>query len=40
MDLAYPPEAEAFREEFRAWLAANLPDGLAGFDWASMELES
>ncbi len=28
MDFTYPPEAEAFREEFRAWLDANLPDDL------------
>ena len=28
MDFTYPPEAEAFRAEFRAWLAANLPDDL------------
>src|SRR5579863_6469362 len=27
MDLTYPPEAETFREEVRAWLEANLPDG-------------
>ena len=27
MDLTYPPEAEAFRTEIRAWLEANLPDG-------------
>ena len=27
MDLTYPPEAEAFREEIRAWLEENLPDG-------------
>ena len=27
MDLAYPPEAEAFRTEIRAWLTENLPDG-------------
>ncbi|MDQ1436901.1 MAG: hypothetical protein QOK43_530 [Acidimicrobiaceae bacterium] len=26
MDLTYPPEAEAFRAEIRAWLDANLPD--------------
>src|SRR5579884_2215788 len=25
MDLDYPPEAEAFRAEIRAWLAANVP---------------
>ncbi|MFN3216131.1 MAG: acyl-CoA dehydrogenase family protein [Acidimicrobiales bacterium] len=27
MDLTYPPEAEAFRSEVRAWLADNLPTG-------------
>ena len=27
MDLTYPPEAEAFRAEIRAWLEENLPDG-------------
>ena len=27
MDLTYPPEAETFREEIRAWLEDNLPDG-------------
>ncbi|HUF33206.1 MAG TPA: acyl-CoA dehydrogenase family protein [Acidimicrobiales bacterium] len=27
MDLTYPPEAEEFRSEIRAWLEANLPDG-------------
>jgi alkylation response protein AidB-like acyl-CoA dehydrogenase len=27
MDLTYPPEAEAFRSEIRAWLEENLPDG-------------
>ena len=30
MDFSYPPEAEAFRKEFRAWLDANLPAELAG----------
>ena len=30
MDLRYPPEAEAFRAELRAWLEANLPDDLPG----------
>ena len=40
MDFAYPPEAAAFREEFCAWLAANLPEKLVGLDWASMELDS
>ena len=28
MDFTYPAEAEAFREEFRAWLDANLTDDL------------
>ena len=28
MDLRYPPSAEAFRAELRAWLDANLPEGL------------
>jgi alkylation response protein AidB-like acyl-CoA dehydrogenase len=27
MDLSYPPEAEEFRLEIRAWLEENLPDG-------------
>ncbi|HEY8093203.1 MAG TPA: acyl-CoA dehydrogenase family protein, partial [Acidimicrobiales bacterium] len=27
MELTYPPEAEAFRSEIRAWLEANLPEG-------------
>jgi alkylation response protein AidB-like acyl-CoA dehydrogenase len=27
MDLTYPPEAEAFRGEIRAWLEENLPEG-------------
>ena len=30
MDFRYPPEAEAFRTEFRAWLDANLPRGVRG----------
>ena len=30
MDFTYPPEAEAFRKEFRAWLEANLDPELAG----------
>ena len=25
MDLTYPPEAEEFRKEIRAWLEDNLP---------------
>jgi len=28
VDFAYPPEVEAFRAEFRAWLEENLPDDL------------
>ena len=28
MDLNYSPEELAFREELRAWLAANLPEEL------------
>ena len=27
MELTYPPEAEEFRSEIRAWLEANLPQG-------------
>jgi len=27
MDLTYPPEAEEFRREIRAWLEENLPEG-------------
>jgi alkylation response protein AidB-like acyl-CoA dehydrogenase len=30
MDLTYPPEAEAFRDEVRAFLAAHLPPGWRG----------
>jgi alkylation response protein AidB-like acyl-CoA dehydrogenase len=30
MDLTYPPEAEAFRVEFRAWLDEHLTDDLRG----------
>jgi alkylation response protein AidB-like acyl-CoA dehydrogenase len=30
MDFSYPPEAEAFRKEFRAWLDAHLPAELRG----------
>src|SRR4051812_41143789 len=34
MDLSYPPEAEEFRTEIRAWLEANLPErwGTPGFE--------
>ena len=34
MDLSYPPEAEAFRKEIRAWLEENLPPG-----WGSESFE-
>ena len=27
MDLTYPPEADSFRKEIRAWLEENLPQG-------------
>ena len=27
MDLKYPPEAEAFRQEIRAWLEVHAPQG-------------
>lgn len=30
MDLSFPPAAERFRAELRAWLAANLPAGWGG----------
>jgi alkylation response protein AidB-like acyl-CoA dehydrogenase len=30
VDFSYPPAAEAFRDEFRAWLDTNLPDDLVG----------
>jgi alkylation response protein AidB-like acyl-CoA dehydrogenase len=38
MDFNYPPEAEAFRAEFRAWLDEHLTDDIrSGAGW-SMEL--
>jgi len=38
VDFTYPPEAEAFRQEFRAWLDKHLTDEIrAGAGW-SMEL--
>jgi alkylation response protein AidB-like acyl-CoA dehydrogenase len=41
MDFRYPPEAEAFRTEFRAWLDANLPDDVRGRGiGGSLEIES
>jgi len=42
MDFAYPPEAEAFRAEFRAWLEVNLPADLRGagfFDGGDARIE-
>src|SRR3954466_2538001 len=40
MDFDYPPEAEAFRAEFRAWLADHLTDKYRGDDIGfSMEME-
>jgi alkylation response protein AidB-like acyl-CoA dehydrogenase len=39
LEFAYPPEAEAFRKEFRAWLDEHLTDDIrAGAGW-SMELD-
>ena len=35
MDLSYPPEAEAFRAEFRAWLDSHLTDDVRGLGWGS-----
>jgi alkylation response protein AidB-like acyl-CoA dehydrogenase len=41
LDFTYPPEAEAFRKEFRAWLDANLPDDLRGHGWGgSLDVEA
>jgi len=39
MDLTYPPDAEEFRGEIRAWLEENLPDGWFddGFEMTSEE---
>ena len=39
MDFRYPPEAEAFRAEFRSWLDANLPDDLVGRGLSTTENE-
>jgi alkylation response protein AidB-like acyl-CoA dehydrogenase len=41
MDLTYPPEAEAFRTEIRAWLEENLPEGWGtpGFQMTASERE-
>jgi alkylation response protein AidB-like acyl-CoA dehydrogenase len=42
MDLTYPPEAEQFRLQIRAWLEENLPDGWfdKGFSMTSDERAS
>jgi len=42
MDLSYPPEAEEFRSEVRAWLEDNLPDGWGepGFSMTAEERAS
>ena len=32
MDLNLTPEEQQFRDEFRAWLAANIPEGWSGVD--------
>jgi alkylation response protein AidB-like acyl-CoA dehydrogenase len=38
MDLTYPPEAERFRKEIRAWLEENLPAGwFEGFELTGAE---
>src|SRR5579863_7200790 len=39
MDLTYPPEAESFRKEVRAWLEEHLPDGwfTTGFELSDEE---
>jgi alkylation response protein AidB-like acyl-CoA dehydrogenase len=39
MDLAYPPEAESFRAEVRAWLQSHLPEGWfeLGFEMSATE---
>ncbi len=45
MDLSYSPEEEAFRDEVRSWLDANLPQewrhgGVGGFrEEESVELQ-
>ena len=40
MDFDYPPEAEAFRQEFRAWLAENLDGELVGLGFADLTPDS
>ncbi|MGH7857101.1 MAG: acyl-CoA dehydrogenase, partial [Candidatus Binatia bacterium] len=39
MDLTWSPEEEAFREEVRSWLAANLPKRFGGKEDGTEELE-
>jgi alkylation response protein AidB-like acyl-CoA dehydrogenase len=41
MDLSYPPDAEGFRAEIRAWLEANLPEGWGtpGFELSPQDRE-
>ena len=39
MDFRYPPEAEAFRAEFRAWLDANLPADIVGRGLGTLEVD-
>src|SRR5689334_25157395 len=39
MDFRYPPEAEAFRAEFRSWLDENLPADLVGRGLSTTENE-
>lgn len=39
MDFSYPPEAEAFRAELRAWLDANLTDRYRGDGEVSLDLD-
>src|SRR5215468_6251782 len=39
MDFRYPPEAEAFRTEFRAWLDANLPVSIVGRGLGTLEVD-
>ncbi|MEX2625314.1 MAG: acyl-CoA dehydrogenase family protein [Ilumatobacteraceae bacterium] len=39
MDLTYPPEAEEFRTEIRAWLRDNLPEGWIDADGRPTGLE-
>src|SRR5919198_1723615 len=40
MDFQYAPEQEAFRKEFRGWLAANLPPDLCVDDPADDRVAS